>query len=76
MKLDDMRWISKLGIPRTEEGYSILLARLKERGIDPNNLYQELEMSSRYVNTHRDTSYTNTAVNLHSHDYYEILYWA
>lgn len=74
MKLDDMRWISKLGIPRTEEGYSILLARLKERGIDPNNLYQELEMSSRYINTHRDTSYSNAMVSLHSHDYYEILY--
>ena len=69
-----MRWISKLGIPRTEEGYSILLARLKERGIDPNNLYQELEMSSRYINTHRDTSYSNAMVSLHSHDYYEILY--
>ena len=74
MKLDDMRWIAKMGIPRTEEGYGILLARLKERGIDPNNLYQELEMSSRYINTHRDTSYPSAMVSLHSHEYYEILY--
>ena len=38
MKLDDMHWIAKLGIPRTEEGYRILLAKLKERGIDPRRI--------------------------------------
>lgn len=74
MKLDDMRWIMQQGIAQTEEGYEILLTKLKERGIDPNKLYQELEMSSPYINTHRDTSYSNAMVSLHSHDYYEILY--
>ena len=74
MKIDDMRWIAQLGIPQTEAGYRILLTKLKERGIDPNKLYQELEMSARYINTHRDISYPNAAVNLHSHDYYEIIY--
>ena len=38
------------------------------------NLYQELEMSSRYVNPHRDTSYPNQNVSLHSHAFYELLY--
>ena len=51
-----------------------MLEYLRESGIDPTNLYQELEMSSRYVNTHRDTSYSNATVSLRSHNYIEILY--
>ena len=47
---------------------------LKNHGIDPSNVYQELEMSSPYINTHRDTSYSNANVSLHSHNYIEILY--
>ena len=31
-------------------------------------------MSSRFVNTHRDVSYSNGTVSLHSHQYIEILY--
>ena len=38
------------------------------------NLYQELEMESNYVDTHRDISYSNSMVQLHSHNFYEILY--
>lgn len=38
------------------------------------NLYQELEMSSPYVNTHRDISYTPENLQLHSHAFYEIIY--
>ena len=41
----------------------------------PNhNLYQELEMDSPYVNTHRDISYSPKALQLHSHSFYEIIY--
>ena len=47
---------------------------LREMGINPDNFYQELEMSSRYVNTHRDVSFSTSRVNLHSHNYVEILY--
>lgn len=47
---------------------------LRSLGLDPGNLYQELEMDSRFVNTHRDTSYANAKVNLHSHAFYEILF--
>ena len=74
MKLDDVRKISEMDLPQTEEGYAMVAAWLKERGIDPSNVYQELEMSSRYVNTHRDTTYSNARVALHSHTYAEILY--
>lgn len=38
------------------------------------NFYQELEMDSPYVNTHRDISYAPENVQLHSHSFYEILY--
>ena len=47
---------------------------LEELGMEPGAIYQELEMDSRYVDTHRDTSWSNDTVNLHSHSFYEILY--
>ncbi|MBQ4579674.1 MAG: helix-turn-helix domain-containing protein [Clostridia bacterium] len=47
---------------------------LPEIGLDPNALYQELEMTSRYVDTHRDTSWSNAQMQLHSHAFYELLY--
>ena len=74
MKIDNFTQISKMGFPRTEEGQMEMRAYLRKVGIDPANLYQELEMSSRFVNTHRDTSYSNGPVSLHSHDYYEMIF--
>ena len=38
------------------------------------NLYQELEMDSPYVNTHRDVSYGPEVLQLHSHSFYELIY--
>ena len=38
------------------------------------NLYQELEMDSPYVNTHRDITYHAETLQLHSHSFYEIIY--
>lgn len=43
-------------------------------GIDPNTFYQELEMTSHLVDTHRDVSYSNAQIQLHSHAFYELLY--
>ena len=43
-------------------------------GIDPNTFYQELEMTSHLVDTHRDVSYSNAHIQLHSHTFYELLY--
>lgn len=43
-------------------------------GGSSSNFYQELEMDSPYVNTHRDISYAPESVQLHSHSFYEILY--
>lgn len=38
------------------------------------NYYQELEMDSLYVNTHRDVSYEPESLQLHSHSFFEIIY--
>ena len=43
-------------------------------GGNTHNIYQELEMDSPFVNTHRDISYTPENIQLHSHSFYEILY--
>lgn len=43
-------------------------------GGNSSNFYQELEMDSPYVNTHRDISYAPESVQLHSHSFFEILY--
>lgn len=47
---------------------------LMQRGIFTENLYQELEMDSRFVDTHEDVSHTGEVVQLHSHIFYELLY--
>lgn len=47
---------------------------IRSIGLDPNNVYQELEMTSHLVDTHRDVSYSNAHIQLHSHAFYELLY--
>jgi AraC-like DNA-binding protein len=46
---------------------------LRSLGMEPGRFYQELEMTSRYVDTHQDVSVSNARVTLHSHAFYEIL---
>ena len=43
--------------------------QMKSIGIEPGTLYQELEMSSRYVDTHQNVTWSNSRVNLHSHNF-------
>ena len=38
------------------------------------SFYQELEMTSPYVDTHRDISYSNAHLQLHSHNFFELIY--
>lgn len=47
---------------------------LKKMGLEMNRLYHELEMTSAYVDTHQDISYTNAHISLHSHDFFELLF--
>ena len=74
MKLDEVRKLASVAMPYTPEGQQQIHNYLISIGIDPSNLYQELEMSSQYVNTHQDVTYSPRPVSLHSHTYVEILY--
>ena len=46
-----------------------ILEQLKRKGILFENIYQELEMTSLYVDTHEDVSYAEDVVQLHSHSF-------
>lgn len=79
MKLDELQRIAKLVsasavMQNTPEQHELLRQALRNEGFDPSKLYQELEMSSHFVNTHRDTSYGVNTVSLHSHAYSELIY--
>lgn len=75
MKLSELRDVfQNQPYPRTFQDQERLLAALREAGVDPGEFYQEMEMESRYVDTHRDTSFSNASLNLHSHSFYEFLY--
>ena len=56
MKLSEVRRIteemSRISQADRENAMQTLL---KSMGIDPGNLYQELEMESKYVDTHQDS---------------------
>lgn len=75
MKLHELRKIaSEMGNLQETRDPQRLMERLQAIGLDPGNLYQELEMSSRFVDTHQDVSRSNSQVSLHSHAFYELLY--
>ena len=75
MKLEDVKKLSA-ELPNDGRKISAKDAEriLKNTGIAINDMYQELEMSSRYVDTHQDVSTPNSDVTLHSHNFYEILF--
>lgn len=70
MKLNEIKLLSELQEKTPEDIQKIA----QEHSIDLSNIYQELEMSSRYVDTHMDISMGDIPVNFHSHNYYEIVY--
>ena len=74
MKIDDLQKLAQLSRGKEIRNQQQIMDMLKSMGLDSGNFYQELEMSSRFINTHRDISYADTPVSLHSHNYYEILY--
>lgn len=75
MKLYELKELAK-SIPdfSSADDQVRALTFMRELGLDPGVLYQELEMLSPFVDTHRDTSFSNTQVQLHSHVFYELLY--
>lgn len=49
------------------------LKAIRKVGLEPHSYYQEIEMTTPYVNTHRDIAYQYEAMALHSHSFYEVL---
>lgn len=75
MKLEDLKQVvARFSYPLTPEKYAQLRSYLMQLGLDPDNLYQELEMSSRFVDTHRDVNRREDQVKFHSHTFYEVIY--
>ena len=75
MKLDELQKLAQ-AFPNLKPAdlNAQMLTQIRQLGIDPDALYQELEMTSPYVDTHRDASYSNAHMQLHSHTFYELLY--
>ena len=75
MKLGELQEIAK-ALPEFSAGEAqeLLRRKIREIGLDPDALYQELEMTSAYVDTHRDTSDNNAHMQLHSHTFFELIY--
>ena len=75
MKLDEINLINQLYINQSyKDNPAQFQEALHKSGIDLSSIYQELEMSSRFVDTHMDISTGDIPVNLHSHSYYEMVY--
>ena len=74
MKLSEIRnLMHQYPISNSQEYRPQINRYLADLGIDPGSFYQELEMDSPYVDTHRDVSYSNTTVQFHSHSFYELI---
>lgn len=75
MRLGDLRKLAKaVPDPGASNTQSLLQEQIRQMGLNPDALYQELEMTSRYVDTHWDISFSNAHIQLHSHTFYELLY--
>ena len=73
MKINELHLLSDI-YKKNPASLQQEMYKLLDLGINISNIYQELEMSSHYVDTHMDISFGNIPVNFHSHSYYEIMY--
>ena len=76
MKLSQIMEVSKgIPYPPSPEEKREMIRRFQEKfSLESGNIYQELEMSSPFVDAHRDTSSSNDYVTLHSHTFYELIF--
>ena len=75
MKLSDIQKLAAtMKLSEAELRKESQLEILQKLGMEPGSFYQELEMGSRFVDTHQDSSWSNASVNLHSHAFFEILF--
>ena len=75
MKISELRDLqNRFNQPKTPEEVEEIMEFIRSCGINLSNLYQELEMSSKYVNIHKDITYKKMSISLHSHSFYEIIF--
>ena len=75
MKLGELRKLAQtLTAMDAETAQEKMQEHLLAMDLDPYALYQEMEMTSPLVDTHRDVSFSNARLHLHSHTFYELLY--
>lgn len=77
MKLGELRRLTRaMSAMDGIQAHKEMERRMREAGLDPGSFYQELEMTSALVDTHRDISWSNAQLQLHSHSFYELLWCA
>ena len=75
MKLDDFnRFSAGMAHDAPIQKRERLRQELEGRGFSWSDMYQELEMSHRYVDAYRHESMEGGHVPLHSHSFYELMY--
>ena len=76
MKLSDIEHLKALvkKHPELIENPDQMKEFAQNAGLNLEDAYQELEMDDPYVDTHLDPGSAQEIVQLHSHNYYEILY--
>lgn len=75
MKLSDIRQLTRhFSYTDSPDSQAQVRQIMRQLGYDPDAFYQELEMESPLVDTHRDTSFSNNQTHLHSHSFFELLY--
>lgn len=75
MKLEELQRLAQAteGV-RESELLEKMHSQLRQMGLDPSAIYQELEMTSPLVDTHADSSRSNDHVQLHSHAFFELIF--
>ena len=66
MKLEILQELTRAMAAEGSDAQAVMEALLRERGLEPGSVYQELEMSSALADTHRDISWSNEHLQLHS----------
>ncbi len=57
----------------SKQDQEALIERFRAAGYELSDSYQEFEMNSYYVDTHRDVTFAGGEIHLHSHNFYEFI---
>lgn len=75
MKKDELHQLLRsIPQPETPEGNLRVRELLLSQGVDPAILYQNMEMSSRFVDAHLDISFPGDTIAPHTHPFHEMVY--